>query len=333
TRATDRDDVCYATRMPEVERRPGGRQANLLAQYLRIKAEHRDAILLFRLGDFYEMFFADAETAARDLDLTLTARNRGDPDEVPLCGFPAHAAQPYVARLLARGHTVAVCEQTATRGRGIMEREVVRVITPGTILEEESLDPGAPSLLTALAAEGDRFGIATIAFATGAFRARALEGWTAAREEVERLAPRELLLAAELPEAVAAVCRDGRPWATAVLPDPAETTASLPPVAARAAGGALAYVDAVYRRRPAPPRPPPAYAAAGFLAIDSATRRNLELLETLRGERRGSLLWVLDETATAMGARRLREAVLYPLVDPAVIGRRLDAVEELVEAV
>src|SRR5204862_281476 len=164
------------------ERKAGGRQSALLAQYARIKAQHQRSILLFRLGDFYEMFFDDAEVAARTLDLTLTARNRGDPDEVPLCGFPVHAAQPYVARLLA-------------------------------------------------------------------------------------------------------------------------------------AGPALAYVDAVYRRRPAHLRPPEAYALAGFLGLDAATRRNLELLQTLAGERRGSLLWVLDETQTAMGARRLREWLLYPLCD------------------
>src|SRR5215813_15652052 len=136
--------------MPEVERRAGGRQANLLAQYLRLKAQHESAILLFRLGDFYEMFFDDARIASRDLDLTLTARNRGDPDEVPLCGFPAHAAQPYIARLLARGHTVAVCEQAPARGRGLMEREVVFFFTPGTTPEKESLEPGAPSLLAAV---------------------------------------------------------------------------------------------------------------------------------------------------------------------------------------
>src|SRR5436190_1923223 len=203
------------------ERRSGGRQGALLAQYLRIKAQHRRAILLFRLGDFYEMFFEDAATAARDLDLTLTARNRGDPDEVPLCGFPAHAAPPYITRLLARGHTVAVCEQAPARGRGLMEREVVRVITPGTILEEESLEPGAPSLLAALAAEGDRFGIAAIDFATGAFRASEVRGWELAGDELERLAPRELLLAPDLPPAVEAACREGRPWATAPLPEPA----------------------------------------------------------------------------------------------------------------
>src|SRR5256886_7332261 len=220
----------------EAERRAGGRPSALIAQYLRIKAQHRRAILLFRLGDFYEMFFEDAETASRDLDLTLTARNRGDPDEVPLCGFPAHAAQPYITRLLARGHTVAVCEEAPARGRGLMEREVVRVITPGTILEEESLEPGAPSLLVALAAEGDRFGIAAIDFATGAFRATEVHGWELARDELERLAPRELLLAPYLPPAVEAACREGRPWATAPLPRPAPIEGDQPPLPTRSSG-------------------------------------------------------------------------------------------------
>src|SRR5438034_6811844 len=317
----------------EAERRPSGRSSALMAQYLRIKAQHQAAILLFRLGDFYEMFFEDAETASRVLDLTLTARNRGDPDEVPLCGFPAHAAQPYVARLLAAGHPVAICEQSEARGRGLLEREVVRVVTPGTILEEESLDPAAPSLLAALAADGDRYGLAAVDFATGAFRATEVAGWAAAREELERLGPRELLLAPGRPEDITAACRTGRPWATALLPEPAALAEALPPLAQRAAGGALAYVDAVYRRRPAHLRPPEPYALAGFLGLDAATRRNLELLQTLAGERRGSLLWVLDETQTAMGARRLREWLLYPLCDLSALGARLDALEELLDRI
>src|SRR5207253_1001823 len=168
---------------------------------------------------------------------------------------------------------VAVCEQAPARGRGLMEREVVRVITPGTILEEESLEPGAPSLLAALAAEGDRFGIAAIDFATGAFRASEVRGWELARDELERLAPRELLLAPDLPPAVDAACREGRPWATALLPEPAPVEGELPRLAARAAGGALAYVDASYRRRSAHLRPPETYAPAGFLQLDAATRR------------------------------------------------------------
>jgi DNA mismatch repair protein MutS len=309
----------------------------LLQQYLRIKAEHRDAILLFRLGDFYEMFFDDAVAGARACDLTLTARNRGDPDEVPLCGFPAHAAQPYIARLLAAGHAVAVCEQgPVPRGRGLMEREVVRVITPGTILEEESLDPRAPSLLAALASDGERFGLAAIDFATGSVRATELDGADALEDELGRLAPRELLLDPGVPPAIAERYGGGRPWAIARLPPEAPTVeppASLAPLAARAAGAALAYVDHVFRGRPAHLRAPEPYAQRAFLALDAPTRRNLELFETLTGERRGSLLGVLDRTATPMGARRLRAWLLYPLLEAPAIGRRLDAVEHLVDAV
>src|SRR5207245_2492505 len=181
------------------ERKASGRQSALLTQYARIKAQHQRSILLFRLGDFYEMFFDDAEVAARTLDLTLTARNRGDPDEVPLCGFPVHSAQPHVARLLAAGHTVAICDQTdvADRRRG-----------------------------------------------------------------------------AAFPPSVTAACTTARPWATAALPEGAAAASPLSPLAARAVGGALAYVDAVYRRRPAHLHPPEAYALAGFLRLDAASRRN-----------------------------------------------------------
>lgn len=303
-----------------------GKPSALMGQYARLKAAHPDAILLFRLGDFYEMFNEDAEAAARVLDLTLTARNRGEPDEVPLCGFPAHASQPYITRLLGAGFTVAVSEQVEVRGRGIMAREVVRVITPGTILEEESLEAGVPSLLVALAGCDDRFGIASVDFATGAVRATEAVGWPAARDEIERLAPRELLLAAELPAAVSAALTSGRPWAHAAMPEPETDGGPL----ARATAGTMAYVERAYRGRPGHLRQVERYELAGVLALDAATRRNLELFETLSGERRGSLLGVLDRTSTPMGARRLREWLLYPLLDAGAIGRRLDAVEELV---
>src|SRR5439155_1358962 len=280
----------------EVERRPGGRPSALMAQYLRIKAQHQAAILLFRLGDFYEMFFEDAETASRVLDLTLTARNRGDPDEVPLCGFPAHAAQPYVARLLAAGHPVAICEQSEARGRGLLEREVVRVVTPGTILEEESLDPAAPSLLAALAADGDRYGLAAIDFATGAFRATEVAGWAAAREELERLGPRELLLAPGLPEDVTAACRTGRPWATALLPEPAALVEALPPLAARAAGGALAGIGDLER-------------LAGRVGARTAGPRDLAHLAVALGR--------VAELRTTLGAARAEALVtLAGALDP-----------------
>jgi len=308
-------------------------RGQLLTQYLRVKAQHQDAILLFRLGDFYEMFFEDAKQAAALLDLTLTARNRGEPDEAPLCGFPAHAAAPYVARLVAAGHSVAICEQQAQAGRGIMERAVVRVVTPGTIIEEESLEPGAPSLLVALAGGPERYGLASVDFASGAVRATEADGWPAARDELERLAPREVLLGAELPEEVASACRRDRPWAVAPLPDADIASEALPVFADRAVAGALAYLERVYCRPPSHLRPAEHYRLGGFLRLDAATRRNLELVQTLAGERRGSLLWLLDESCTAMGARRLREWLLYPLLDVETIGRRLDAIELLVDGV
>jgi DNA mismatch repair protein MutS len=306
-------------------------KGNLLNQYLRVKAQHRDAILLFRLGDFYEMFFDDARDASGVLDLTLTARNRGEPDEVPLCGFPAHAAQPYVARLLAAGRTVAVCEQAPARGRGLMEREVVRVITPGTIIEEENLDPGAPSLLAAVVGGPGGLGIAALDFATGAFRVTETDEWRSAREEVERLMPREVLLGTALEPAWREELTRGRPWAVGTAPDTGADGAADRGAAASAA--VLAYVDATFRRRPAHLQAAERYRLAGHLTLDTATRRNLELLETLGGERRGSLLGVLDRTRTPMGARRLREWLLYPLLDPGEVGTRLDAVEALHDAV
>jgi DNA mismatch repair protein MutS len=305
-------------------------KGNLLNQYVRVKAQHQEAILLFRLGDFYEMFFEDAREASALLDLTLTARNRGEPDEVPLCGFPAHAAQPYVSRLLAAGRTVAVCEQTPGHGRGLMEREVVRVITPGTVLEEENLDPGVPSLLVALVGSDGAFGIASLDFATGVFRVTEADEWRTAREEVERLMPREVLLGTGLDPARREELTRGRPWAVGVAPEAGDAVAGTRPDAAAAV---LAYVDATFRRRPGHLQSPERYGLAGHLTLDTATRRNLELLETLAGERRGSVLGVLDRTRTAMGARRLREWLLYPLVDPGRIGSRLDAVEVLHERV
>ena len=302
-------------------------KGNLLTQYLRVKAQHQDAILLFRLGDFYEMFFDDARDASGVLDLTLTARNRGEPDEVPLCGFPAHAAQPYVARLLAAGRTVAVCEQTPGRVRGLMDREVVRVITPGTIIEEESLDPAAPSLLAALIARDGGFGIASLDFATGAFRATEASEWRMAREEIERLMPRELLIDDGIDGGGREELTRGRPWA--IGSPPAVEQNGAVGAGNQAVAAVLAYVDATFRRRPAHLQAPEHYRLAGHLTLDAATRRNLELFETLSGERRGSLLGVLDRTRTPMGARRLRDWLLYPLVDPAEIGWRLDAVETL----
>jgi DNA mismatch repair protein MutS len=311
----------------------------MLQQYLRIKAEHRDAILLFRLGDFYEMFFEDAEIAARILDITLTSRNRGDgADAVPLCGVPYHAAEPYIARLLAAGWKVAICEQREGGGRGLMPRAVVRVVTPGSVLDEASLEPRRPNHLAAVAVTDGRFGLAVVEFSTGRVQVTESDRWATVVSELERLEVREVVVGSDLGGSERARLEAG-PWTVSPSAGPetavdegAEWCRVWP--AARAAT-ALAHGYLAYAHRGALDhlRAPEPYDADRHLLIDTTSRRNLELLATFAGERRGSLLWVLDRTGSPMGARTLRAWMLAPLLAPETIGRRLDVVELLVEAV
>src|SRR5437016_4087125 len=170
----------------------------MVQQYLRVKERYPDAILLYRLGDFYEMFFEDAERASRLLDLTLTARNKGDEARIPLCGVPHHSVQPYIQKLLENGLKVAICEQVEdpATAKGIVERKVVRVITPGTVLDEESLDPRAPSYLAVVIAKPERSALAVVDLSTGELRAAEIESIDALYEEIGRLRPREVVLAA-----------------------------------------------------------------------------------------------------------------------------------------
>jgi DNA mismatch repair protein MutS len=311
----------------------------MLQQYLRIKAEHRDAILLFRLGDFYEMFFEDAEVASRILDITLTARNRGEgADAVPLCGIPFHAAEPYVAKLLAAGWRVAICEQREGEGRGLMEREVVRVITAGSVLDEASLEPARTNLLAAVAPGRGRWGLAAVEFSTGAIRATETASVDALVAELERLEVREVVVPESVEGGVRARLEAG-PWTvSASVGVAAEPAASVPwrdelPAAGEAINIARAYLAYAHRGALRHLREPERYELRDHMVLDAAARRNLELTATFAGERRGSLLWVLDRTATPMGARTLREWVLAPLLETGRIGARLDAVEELLEAV
>jgi DNA mismatch repair protein MutS len=319
----------------------------MLQQYLRLKERYPDAILLYRLGDFYEMFFEDAERASRLLDLTLTSRSKGDDARVPLCGVPHHSVQPYVQKLLEHGHKVAICEQVEdpATARGIVDRKVVRVITPGTVLEEESLDPRAPSYLAAAIAQGERQGLAVVDLSTGEMRATESESLEGLSQELARLRPREVVLAshsfeeatlARLPPTLRTSelpLEDFAPerlseWLEKRFGAEAAPLWKTRPLAAAALGALLGYLDrqlvgTQHLRAPEP------YESEEFLVIDETSRRNLELVETARGERAGSLLWALDRTRTPMGARTLRRWLLYPLLDPVRIGERLDAVEEL----
>ncbi len=310
-----------------------------MRQYLAQKARYPDAILFFRLGDFYEMFFEDAVLVAEKLELTLTSRNKGDPDEVPMCGVPHHSAHHYLARLVEAGHKVAVCEQMEdpSAAKGIVRREVVRVVTPGVAIDETVLDPLAPRYLAGIAGGG---GLALFDASTGDLRATdGLDG-AALVSECARLEAKEVLLPQGVDSALeAALARTARVERRAPAPqgadadldaDAREALAALSAPAREASLAVLAYVREAQPAHGLPAIRVTAYRAIDRLVLDEAARRHLELVRTMAGERRGSLLGLLDRTVTASGARRLREDLLEPLVDVHQISRRLDVIEALV---
>ncbi len=320
----------------------------LMRQYLEAKSQHPDAILFFRLGDFYEMFFEDAVLVARTLELTLTTRDKGHPDAVPMCGVPHHAAAGYVKRLVELGHKIAICEQVEDPrlARGIVRREVVRIVTPGVVLDEDQLEPKAEHLLGAVAKVGARFGLAILDVTTGEFRAAEVGSFEALSAEIVRNEPRELLCGEGID---VALCKTVHPrCAYAVLEAPpedpvralAEGLAEDPralgledrPAAAAAAASALRYARATQPAGTLPVVRLALYEPADHLVLDETSRANLELTETMVGrDKRGSLLAQLDETRTAMGGRLLRRMLLYPSRRVAEIRRRQDAIELLVE--
>ncbi|MDJ0854390.1 MAG: DNA mismatch repair protein MutS, partial [Desulfobacterales bacterium] len=326
----------------------------MIKQYLSIKDEYPDAILLYRMGDFYEMFFEDAERAARILEITLTSRNKNDAQPVPMCGVPYRAVQGYIARLLEKGHKVAICDQVEdpAQAKGIVKREVVRVMTPGMITEESLLDAKTHNYILALRQSGGRVGLAYLDISTGVFRLTETQDPRRALEEAQRIDPREILLPEEnLPASI----RD------AVTRLFAERTVSFQPerhfdprrgrerllklfntfslagfgceemtIGVGAAGALVRYLKETQKQTVDHFAGIETYSIEGYLWIDERSCRNLELTTNLQsGTRRGSLLNVIDHTVTAMGARRLREWLRYPLTDPGAITARLDAVEEI----
>jgi DNA mismatch repair protein MutS len=333
-------------------------QTPAMQQYVRMKAEHPGALLFFRMGDFYELFFEDAEVASRALEIALTSRGKDrDGSPIPMCGVPHHAATAYIGRLVRQGFRVALCEQMEDprAAKGVVKREVVRVITPGTQLEATALEGNEASFVVALDPGPSSVGWAALEPTTGEFFAAEWEGparLERLRDEISALRPRELLVreGAELP-----------PW----LDDPALPEGAIPrapaearafdgrearrvltehfrvqtlaafgceelPRAVSAAGAVLRYVRDTQKRDLAHVTSLLTRSAAEALVLDATTRRNLELVESQTdGGRRGTLLHLLDETRTAMGARLLREWILRPLVEKERIQDRLDAVEEL----
>ncbi|HEY5453823.1 MAG TPA: DNA mismatch repair protein MutS [Polyangia bacterium] len=324
----------------------------LMRQYLDVKARYPDAIVFFRLGDFYEMFHEDAVYAARVLDLTLTTRDKGKEDPVPMCGIPHHAVRPYLVKLTELGHRVALCEQLEDPRavRGIVKRDVVRVVTPGVVLDEESLDPRAPSYVAAVVGDArGGYGLAFLDVSTGDFRATEAATGDALVEEIGRVAPRELVFGRDddgkaLVELVRAAHPSVPRTAVAVGDDAAELSrafgaavagdlAARTPRAAAAAGAVLRYAAATQPGVELPVTRVDVYGRTDTLIIDEQARRHLELTESLLDRRRASsLIEVLDESRTAMGGRLLRRWLLFPSVDVAAIRRRHDAVERLVAA-
>jgi DNA mismatch repair protein MutS len=313
----------------------------LIAQYLSIKQKVPDAILFFRLGDFYEMFFEDAEVASRLLDIQLTTRSK---EGAPLCGVPYHSADPYIAKLLKAGHKVAICEQTPTAAtRGLMPRQIVRVITPGTVNDELILSADEKSYLSAVLPAADGFALASVDVSTGEFRVARLGNAAGMVEEIRRLAPRELLIAGQMGDLVerlsgTALTRlDDSYW------DPVRAAGAigrrfgpdcdaLTPELRSAAGAALLYLEETFGADLNHLQAPQLYQASEYLQIDEVSRAHLELVVSSDGTRKGSLLSVLDQTRTAAGARTLSSWLLYPLLDIGAIHRRQDAIEELFEA-
>jgi len=330
-------------------------------QYLDIKAQHPDAIVLFRLGDFYEMFDEDAEIGARELDLTLTGRGTNRADRVPMAGVPYHAIETYIAKLIEKGYHVVIAEQTSTQTvNGLMPREVVRVITPGTVIEPGMLDQGQNNYLLALAPEADkkrdgwaRVGLAYIDITTGEFAATQLEGTPeneaaiACLEELARLKPREVLLPRAWAERGVTLPKSMHLSATADFTFEYSTARQVlfdhfgasslqgfglaeRSLAVCAAGAILSYLKETQRGALAQVNELVSYSTSGFMTLDANTRRNLELSETIRsGDRKGSLLGVLDRTVTGMGSRLLRTWINQPLLDLRALTRRLDHVEAL----
>lgn len=328
-------------------------------QYLEIKRQYPNAILMFRMGDFYEMFDDDARIASEELDITLTSRSMSKSgSSIPMAGVPYHAVDSYVARLIDKGYHVAVCDQISEpTGRGIVERDVTRVLTPGTLTEPELLAEDRANYLLSLALAGDpesgqwtRAGLAYVDISTGEFAATQLEGENAAMlvlEELARLSPREVILAeswanrgVSLPDGIH--LSPVQDWtfdiktAQDLLRDHfrVQTLDGFGlrelPHAVCAAGAVLQYLRVTQKNSLAQLTGLRAYSTQQFMVLDPFTRRNLELTQTIRaGKTRGSVLGVIDHTVTAMGARLLRTWMSQPLLDLKRLNARLDAVEAL----
>lgn len=322
----------------------------MVKQYLEVKEKYPDAILFYRMGDFYEMFFKDAIIASKILDITLTSRDKNKEDSIPLCGIPYHAASSYIQKLVDQGYKVAICEQMeeASKGKGIVRREVIRVITPGMVLEDDYLQPKANNFLMAISLGEERFGLAILDASTGDFFATEVNTAQSLLDEVMRTEPKEIIFPETAKEqAPAKHLMKAFPHAL-YSPLPPEVFdgersrerlkafSLLPPEgknqALQAVGAILFYVEETQKVQPGHLSRLEFYQVQDYMVLDETTRKNLELFENLATRsRKGSLLEILDETVTSMGGRMLKRWLSSPLMDLDKINERLDKVSELKE--
>ena len=327
-------------------------------QYNEIKANNQDCILFFRLGDFYEMFDDDAKLVAKELDLLLTTRDRNKPKEeqTPMCGIPHHAVDSYIARLIAKGYKVAICEQTEdpAQAKGIVQRGITRIITPGSVIDSCMLDETKNNYMACLYGHEGKFGVAFCDVSTGAFFVTVCEDGPSAASELGRFSPSEAVRYGEgvkdtvLEEALnlrlhcyvnEGKAEDFEPESSIELLQNhfgmslSELGLAGLPAAAVAAGTLLRTLKFIQKNELEHIRQLQYYATGKYMELDIDARRNLELTETLRSKgKKGSLLWVLDKTQTSMGGRMIRSWLEKPLLDPSKIINRQHAVEELVNA-
>ena len=327
-----------------------------MRQYLDIKEQHNDCILFFRMGDFYEMFFEDAVTASKILEITLTSRNKGKEDSIPLCGIPYHAASSYIAKLIEKGFKVAVCEQMEDpkEAKGIVKRDVVRIITPALFVDEDNLNIRENSFLIALSCREGKFGLAFMDISTGEFRVTESHNRDLFIAEISGLDFREVVVEEDFREKdILKALSQGEPrFRINYFPhdyfDHDAAVARLReyfsddllnregllqhPATVAAAGAVLRYVEETQKDHIGHINSIEWYETDSYLVMDDVAKRNLELFATITDNRKsGSLFHVLDETITSMGARRLRWWLNYPLVNPEKIRERLAAVSEIKE--
>ncbi len=336
----------------------------MMRHYAEVKDQHPHALLMYRVGDFFETFFQDAITIARELELVLTSKDSGKAiGRVPLSGIPHHALERYCTQLVEKGYAVAICDQVEDPAQavGLVKREVTRIITPGTVIEEGMLSARRNNFLAAVVVAGDHWGLAHADVSTGEFLTTQSTGLDELAQELMRLQPAEVLVPTNAPD-LGSLLRPGEK--SSQLPDGLPTqfcytfrsqgpftkteakqrilesfrVRSLEgfgcdrlPLATRAAGGLLEYLEDTQKESVAPLQNLSTYSITEFLVIDNQTRRNLEITQTCRdGIYHGSLLWALDKTVTAMGGRALRRWLLQPLLSVSGISKRQDTVEELV---